>query len=381
MSPAFLATRPDRTDLIESAGTALNLGMPQMLFAKQDGVSSTSAERRAEALRALQSGGAKVLLNTAGYDIEAVRDAELALACRDFDVMYVGQNVRTARLCMDKGRTRNVLAAAGVRVAAGESHRTAESLTEALSRAKRPSYLKPDIGASGEFNLVVHPGEIFDAAGLPFPVLREDLLSGTEISVDVISDMHGDIAYPPIHKGRLGTVPEHPRSKLKICPYPWSAADHDSILRTAIAAARAVGSTAVANVDLVLHDDGTLTVLEINARFSGSTRMLATATSVNPYELLLAGAVTGHRHSGNIDTERTVLEFPGFTTPPRVPDFARFTPSSARHPWAGSVSLTLVPSTSGPELSRFIEDCGAQRFLGDIMAASEETNQRRRVRA
>lgn len=370
----ILVTRPDRLDLIRAAATALGLGT-RVLFPKNDSLDTGSLSgtalaeaRRATVIQAVRARKVPALLSSAGYDTETVRDSEHSSLCDEFGIRFVGQNTATARLCVDKGKTKEVLEARGLRVAGGRVHRNAESLCDALRDADEPSYLKPAVGASGEFHRVVRPGEPFDPAGLPFPVLREPLLSGIEVSVDVLSRPGGELVYPPIHKGRLGITPEHPRSKLKVCPYPWSAAEHTSLIRTAVAAARAVGSSAVANVDLVLHDDGTVTVLEVNARFSGSTRMLQAATDANPYELLLSGVLRGHRASGEIRARRTVFEYPCFRVPDRVPDFAAFTPTTPRHCWIGTASVAADASVSKARLTEFLDGCGAARFREDILA-------------
>lgn len=302
---------------------------------------------------------------TSGYDLESIQDARLGAIVAAIGGRYIGHSVFTASICADKAETKRLLQEAGIPVVAGHICYSVESLHARVAQMAGRCYVKPVFGASGEHHMVLRPEDHIDMSSLRLPCLVEPLMQGREASVDVVAAHGGQVIYPPVYKGWLSDRPVHPRSKLRSCPYPWTNEESERLSRMAAEVARAMDNRGVLNIDLVLDLDGSVFVFEVNARFSGSTRVASAATGVNQYALLATNLADSSHHSGRLRARAQVFEFPVSSAPEVCPPSVQLFMTSSVRPWAATAILVAADLTR-QQLAETLDMLGASEHTSEI---------------
>ncbi|MFI7020087.1 hypothetical protein [Streptomyces sp. NPDC050164] len=128
---------------------------------------------------------------------------------------------------------------------------------------------------------------------------------GTEYSVLVYRDDSKEAVLPPVWKGPTSRRLVPPWRRLRLCPDPFGGQQLDRKLRDwGLRTAVAAQSTGWTEVELLVTGEGTVHVLEINPRVSGTLRIAALAAQVLPFSLHRAPAVRGQvppvRHAAEV---------------------------------------------------------------------------------
>lgn len=265
-----------------------------------------SSSSGCDAVRLLRAEPIGLVLSTAGHDRTAVEDARLGAHAEMLGVPFAGQPLRVTEMALDKVVTRRVLQNAGLAVADGRVVDSRAAL-ERFLRRHDTIICKPIDGISGRGQFIATT-----ETGVPAiaqPMLAEEFLDGVEVSVDVFSDRGRHVIMPPVYKGPTSTTVLHARQKLRICPISWDDQLSTTSMQTAQQVAEAVGSDGWLNIDLVVVEDRA-TVLEINARYSGTTRMSAWCADMNPYRTSIRAALGRPISLGVVEAVSTVIEVP-----------------------------------------------------------------------
>jgi D-alanine-D-alanine ligase len=201
-------------------------------------------------------------------------------------VPYVGSGVLASATCMDKARTKVVLAAAGIAVAPGRVLR--EPLTRAetaclVGELGLPLFVKPVCGGSSYgVSRVTRAAELPDAVALAAryggPVLVERALRGPEVDIGMLELPGGELrAGPPLS---IAHDPGEPffttRAKYAsdrtrfLVPAPIDPEAAEALRRLALDAFAALGCAGLARVDTFLDPELGAVVNEVNT-FPGFT--------------------------------------------------------------------------------------------------------------
>jgi D-alanine-D-alanine ligase-like ATP-grasp enzyme len=302
-----LYTHDDRDDLSIPAIQDEEL-VPLFLAGAQrrTGSDSESPSSRGDAVRLLRAEPIGLVLSTAGHDRAAVEDARLGAHAEVLGVPFAGQPLRVTELALDKVITRRVLQDAGLAVADGRVIDSRAAL-EQFTRRHHAVICKPIDGISGRGQFIASTGT--DVPAIAQPMLAEEFLDGIEVSVDVFSHRGRHLVMPPIYKGPTSRTALHARQKLRVCPISWDDQLSTTSVQTAQQVAGAVGSDGWLNIDLVVRDSRAI-VLEVNARYSGTTRLSAWSTGVNPYRTAIRAALGRPIARGVVEAVSTVVEVP-----------------------------------------------------------------------
>jgi D-alanine-D-alanine ligase len=217
------------------------------------------------------------------------REAHIPAICEFYDVPYTGSDTLTLALGLDKRRSKEVLAAAGVAVPAGVVVTEWDDRVRALG-VPVPAMVKPLFEGSSkgipESALCESPDDVLARVGRVLedyqqPALVEEFLPGREFTCAILGNGHTARALPlveirfdalpagakPIYGYEAKWVWDTPERPLPIfrCPAPVDAVMESAVAGTALAAFHALGCRDWARVDLRLAADGTACVLEINA--------------------------------------------------------------------------------------------------------------------
>lgn len=143
-----------------------------------------------------------------------------------------------------------------------------------------PVIVKPRRGAGSRGVRIVTSRADLEALGRDTDLIVQEYLPGDEYSVDVLADAAGTV------------VAAVPRTRTRVdsgVSIAGRTVHDDALESTASAAARAIGLSGVANVQLRRAADGTPSLLEINPRFPGALPLtIAAGVDMPSYVLDLA---------------------------------------------------------------------------------------------
>jgi D-alanine---(R)-lactate ligase len=229
-------------------------------------------------------------------------------------IPYVGCDIQSSALCMDKSLAYIVAADAGI---ATPKFCTVKGLDDVdPDRLTYPVFVKParsgssfgvgKVRGAGELPSAVEAAKRFDSK-----VLIEEAVVGSEVGcallgsgeniitgeLDQISLSHGFFRIPPEREPESGSD-----NSGVIVPADISEEARSRIRQTAKAIYRALGCSGLARVDLFLKEDGEVVLNEVNTlpgmtSYSRYPRMMEAAglTRAEVIDRLVASALTGSR--------------------------------------------------------------------------------------
>jgi D-alanine-D-alanine ligase len=184
---------------------------------------------------------------------------------------YVGSGVDASVIAMNKARAREVFMAAGLNVPPAEE-------IEAGSRPKMgpPCVVKPmrmgsSVGLSIAHSDIALAGALRDASEYDGRLLIEQFVAGRELTVGVLENAEGTPEALPIVEIRPKTADFFdyhakytPGATDEICPAPIDDSLRDEIQRIGLVAHRVLDCRGMSRTDVIVDDQDTVWVLEIN---------------------------------------------------------------------------------------------------------------------
>jgi biotin carboxylase len=140
------------------------------------------------------------------------------------------------------------------------------------------------------------------------PYLLEQFIGGNEVSVNVFATKDGLCSLPIMLKGPTRPDNVHALDRVRIILPQYDTTLHTAIMKACTQLCRALNPNGWLEFEFVLARDE-LYLIEINARYSGTTRAGHLATGVSPYRVALDYALNGTMPS-DIPALRFVVELP-----------------------------------------------------------------------
>jgi D-alanine-D-alanine ligase len=216
------------------------------------------------------------------------REAHVPAICEFFGIPYSGSDPFTLTLCLNKARTKEVLAYHGVPTAPFAVIEKPDAAQRCLDALRYPLFVKPLHEGSSkgitERNLCRTAADLDDQVRFLLdryaePVLVEEFLTGDEFTCAVLGN--DDAQVLPIIGMNFGALPagalpiygfeakwlwDRPEHPLPIfqCPAPIDEQLREQIERVTLAAYRALGCRDWARVDVRLDAAGVPNVVEVN---------------------------------------------------------------------------------------------------------------------
>jgi D-alanine-D-alanine ligase len=199
-------------------------------------------------------------------------------------IPFTGANAATSRICIDKEKTKEQLARAGVPVPVGQLVDRVGQIMLPLPLFIKPNTLGSSVGSAPVFKSEELAPAFAEAARFGIPVLVERFIRGKELTVGVL----GGEALPVVEIHPLAGFYDYKNKYTKgnteyFCPARLPDAVAAKVRQFAEAAHRAVGRTVYSRVDFLLEENGAAWCLEIN------TIPGMTATSLLPKAAAAAG--------------------------------------------------------------------------------------------
>jgi D-alanine-D-alanine ligase len=199
-------------------------------------------------------------------------------------IPFTGANAATSRICIDKEKTKEQLARAGVPVPVGQLVERAAQIMLPLPLFIKPNTLGSSVGSAPVFKSEELAPAFAEAARFGLPVLVERFIRGKELTVGVL----GGEALPVVEIHPLDGFYDYKNKYTKgrteyFCPARLPDDVAAKVRHYAAEAHRAVGRTVYSRVDFLLEESGAPWCLEIN------TIPGMTATSLLPKAAAAAG--------------------------------------------------------------------------------------------
>ncbi len=184
---------------------------------------------------------------------------------------YVGSPPDASALAMNKARARDVLAHAGLTVAAAEELAPGDTPTIGAPCVVKPMRLGSSVGL-----MVVTTDEALgqaldDAFVHDDRVLVEDFVDGTELTAGVLEDRDGVCTCLPLIEIRPKTshffdyeAKYTPGASDEICPAPVSDELTRAVQQGALTAHRILGCRGMSRTDVIVRESGEIVTIETN---------------------------------------------------------------------------------------------------------------------
>ncbi|MBY9011243.1 MAG: ATP-grasp domain-containing protein [Candidatus Lokiarchaeota archaeon] len=282
---------------------------------------------------------------------------------------FIGQSTECAVICNNKWITKSILNSNSIPTLNGHLIHNSTELKSFLKNATGIYICKPLCEWSGKGQFILNT-KIFRNESinyLNYPFIIEEFITAIEISVDIFTHNSNHVIYPPVYKGITSVETRHALNRLRFCPYNWSKEIEDKILNYAKRVAIAVQSTGWLDIDMLLVDDN-LYVLEVNSRFSGTTRMISMVSKIDPYEITVKAALG--EQIDNIIINRTngiSFEVPFYQNIQTIQkDHIFVYYSSTPHLWLGKITAKVDQKKLPDDIKKLLIEGGITEYIKDI---------------
>lgn len=200
------------------------------------------------------------------------RDVSLSGALRDRGLRVESQSARAVEFGLDKLAQKDVLRHVGLLVPAWgeganapaiEMHAIQKAVDSTQSRDIRP-YSPTRAALAGTY--------------------WEEFIDGVEYSVVVHSSAAGQVAFPPVWKGRSQAELTPPWMRLRLVPSPLEPEVSRWLMTAAVAVAAAINNWGFMELEVIVDAAGRIFGIEINPRICGTIRISAMATEVEVFD-------------------------------------------------------------------------------------------------
>ncbi|HUB66737.1 MAG TPA: D-alanine--D-alanine ligase [Candidatus Methylacidiphilales bacterium] len=180
-------------------------------------------------------------------------------------IPFTGADAATSRICIDKDKTKALLAQAGVPVPPGQLVARIEEITLPLPLFLKPNALGSSVGSAPVFSREELAPALARALRFGAPALVERFIRGRELTVGVLGDEALPIVEIRPRDGFYDYTNKYTKGRTDyFCPADLPAEITALIQQHALTAHRAVGNTVYSRIDFLLEQDTNPYCLEIN---------------------------------------------------------------------------------------------------------------------
>jgi biotin carboxylase len=314
-----IVTKKDRWDLIREAfelnnvqlgyiGHDLDLNDIDGVFVKQT-IPEDSYENAFNKI--MTEMDLNILFSTAGNDRHSSMDALIANEISEKNILYIGPSKEAAEICFSKSRTKEYFTKLQITTPRYRLINFPNELYK-LDELQFPLIRKEDRGWSGfKMNYFNNDNELTNIIdSLSYPSIFEEYVEGEEYTVNLLKWNNVISEFPIIYKGET-KLNQHPLMKARITPCKIDPLIEKKMYNIAKELANEIDIDGWIDFDFIYSKkDEKVYILEINSRFSGSTRILSKCTRQNPYNLLLGEALGNLSLENSYNAKLFSLEIP-----------------------------------------------------------------------
>lgn len=316
-------------------------------------------------------------ISTVGYDNLVILDSFLKEYCDKIGIPFIGQSTECAVICNNKWLTKSILNSSNIKSLDSQLIHNNSELISFLKNATGIFICKPLYGWSGKGQFIINSENfgIDSTNSLKYPFIIEEFINAVEISIDIFThDLH-HIIYPPVYKGNTSIETKHALNRLRLFPYNWGRQIEDKIINCAKNIAVAVQSTGWLDIDMLLTEND-LYVIEVNARFSGITRMISMVSELDPYEITLKAALGEqiddmiiHRNNG------ISFEVPFYQKIPIIQNDQIYVYySSSPHLMLGKITAKVETKKLPDDIKKLLIKGGIPEYIEEIQTYLSQLN-------
>lgn len=251
-------------------------------------------------------------ISTVGYDNLILIDAQLKNLFRNKE-LFLGQNFEATSVCYNKALTQAYLKLNEIETTDGTLITSKKELLEVINKKYSDNYIVKKLKTwSGIGMIVCSRKELLENKNIEYPCFIEEFFEAKEVSVNVFSYKSDTIIYPMVYKGQTSLINSHSLSKIRIISKNIEAIDlstEKKIIEIANKISKILSSDGWFEIEFLVTTNKIM-VMEINSRFSGTTRISYMATEINPYEISIDALLKGKVDSEILNSKNVVVEFP-----------------------------------------------------------------------
>lgn len=251
-------------------------------------------------------------ISTVGYDNLILIDAQLKNLFRNKE-LFLGQNFESTSICYNKALTQAYLKLNDIVTTNGSLVTCEKDLLEVISKKHSDNYIIKKLDTwSGIGMIICSRQELLKNKNIEYPCFVENFFEAKEISVNIFSYKSDTIIYPAVYKGNTSLINSHSLSKIRIISKNTEEIEsvtEKKIMEIANKISKILSSDGWFEIEFLVTTNEIM-VMEINSRFSGTTRISYMATGINPYEISIDALLNGKIDSEILRSKNTVIEFP-----------------------------------------------------------------------
>ena len=253
------------------------------------------------------------IFSTAGNDRDVVLDASFEdwINENHSTLTYIGPSRKAAEICYSKSKTKEIFRRLNINTPKYLLVDTDIEL-EQINSFKFPLVRKEDNGWSGyKMNYYLSTQEFIDKKSeITYPSVIEEYIDGEEYSINLLRWNDSVSVFPTIYKGETSLY-SHPLGKARIVPCQIDSKVEEEMIQIAKKLANKVDINGWIDFDFIYSKiTKQIYILEINSRFSGSTRLINKCTEQNPYSLLLKKVLTDNELLESYSPRKLTIEVP-----------------------------------------------------------------------
>ena len=226
-------------------------------------------------------------------DRVSIVESRLIAPLAEKKIPFLCHPLHTASIALDKWKTKEFGRSMGVAVPEGYIARTPKELTTNFFRNDDVLVFKRLDQSSGDGQAMIPAFGPFDQ--LEFdrgPYLVERFIEGKELSINVFASRGGLYFLPIVFKGPTRADNVHALERVRLVLPDVSAKLQQAVFKVCEKMCAAMDPSGWLEFEFVLTEHK-LYLIEINARFSGTSRINWVATGVNPYDVGLKYILNG----------------------------------------------------------------------------------------
>lgn len=317
----IVVTSLDRGDLIKKAFNkrSVNLFLYQLGKSKKNEmvINKKIIENESDYINGfngfIDQNNIEYALSTVGYDNLVLVDCQLKNIIKNKKIEFLAQDLETTILCNNKFLTKLLCDSQKINTIKGKIIYNSNELKNALKLfINREVVIKKLNTWAGIGMIFENSRELIlnlDTLNIEFPCLIEPFVEAIELSINIFTYKDETIIYPPIFKGKTSIKERHSLNKIRSSVYPFEKKFLNQIYSIGKKIAKIFNNNGWMEIELLLCDNK-INVMEINNRFSGTTRISYMTTGVNPYEISLDALLDKKISSKILNAKFPVVEFP-----------------------------------------------------------------------
>lgn len=231
----------------------------------------------------------KFVISNSSTDKEALNDSLIGEYIVQSNIHYIGHRRELIELFSNKFHTKELISKLGFNTPNYKFFKKSSDLYCLKDNFSFPVLIKKVDESSGHGIGIIKDDkdlDIYMSVNIGNDFLVEKFIDGIELSIECFRSADLSITLPPIYKSNTTLSGIHALEKTRIFPLLLSESNEREIEKLCSSLLNVEGVNGWLDIDAIYHN-GIISIIEVNPRFSGVSRLIGMAMKYNPYEISL----------------------------------------------------------------------------------------------